>query len=45
MDDDANINLKIPKYIGETNKSAYERGKEHIKQFLNMEEKSHLLKH
>ena len=33
------------KYVGETNRSGYERGREHVKQFKNMEEGSHLLKH
>ena len=33
------------KYIGESNRSGYERGREHIAQFRNMEERSHLLKH
>ena len=33
------------KYIGESNRSGYERGREHIAQFRNMEERSHLMKH
>ena len=33
------------KYVGETNRSGYERGREHVKQFMNMEEGSHLIKH
>ena len=33
------------KYIGESNRSGYERGREHWNQFKNMEERSHLLKH
>ena len=33
------------KYVGETNRSAYERGKEHMRQFRNLEEGRHLLKH
>ena len=33
------------RYIGETNRSGYERGKEHMDHFRNMQEKSHLLKH
>ena len=33
------------KYVGETGRSAYERGAEHLSDFLNYEEGSHLLKH
>ena len=33
------------KYVGETGRSAYERGKEHVEDFYNLSEKSHLLKH
>ena len=33
------------KYIGETHRSAYERGKEHIRDFKDLDEGSHLLKH
>ena len=33
------------KYIGETNRSGYERGKEHWDQKRNFSEKSHILKH
>ena len=33
------------KYIGETGRSAYERGAEHMSDFWNYDEKSHLLKH
>ena len=33
------------KYVGETGRSAYERGVEHISDFLNYDESSHLLKH
>ena len=33
------------KYIGESNRSGYERGREHMAQFRNMDEGSHLLKH
>ena len=36
--------LKV-KNIGETNRSGCERGKGRIKQFINMDEISHLLKH
>ena len=33
------------KYIGETNRSAYERGKEHLRDLKDMNEGSHFLKH
>ena len=33
------------KYIGETGRSGYERGLEHVRDFENCEETSHLLKH
>ena len=33
------------KYVGESGRSGYERGNEHINSFKNMEETSHLLKH
>ena len=33
------------KYVGESGCSAYERGKEHVPDFHNLNEKSHLLKH
>ena len=33
------------KYIGESNRSGYERGKEHMSDFKNLDESSHLLKH
>ena len=33
------------KYIGETNRSAYERGKEHLRDFKDLNEGSHILKH
>ena len=33
------------KYVGETGRSAYERGVEHLSDFLNFDEGSHLLKH
>ena len=32
------------KYVGETRRSAYERGKEHVADFRNLNETSHLLK-
>lgn len=35
----------IVKYVGESNRSGYERGKEYMEQFRNMREQSHLLKH
>ena len=36
---------KVIKYVGETNRSGYERGREHMEQFKRMEEGSHILKH
>ena len=33
------------KYIGETSRSAYERGKEHFTAFRDLNEQSHMLKH
>ena len=33
------------KYVGETSRSAYERLKEHFKDFDNLSIKSHMLKH
>ena len=33
------------KYVGETKKTAYERGKEHLDDLKNLREGSHLLKH
>ena len=33
------------KYIGETHKSTYERGHEHIRDYKDLSEHSHLLKH
>ena len=33
------------KYIGETKKSGYERGKDHMRQLKSLDERSHLLKH
>ena len=33
------------KYIGESNRSGYERGLEHMEQFSRMDTRSHLLKH
>ena len=32
-------------YIGESNRSSYERGKEHLEDFLRLDSGSHLLKH
>ena len=36
---------KVIKYVGETNRSGYERGREHMEQFKRMDEGSHILKH
>ena len=33
------------KYVGETGRSAYERGSEHLSDFMNFDEGSHMLKH
>merc|ERR1711915_286117 len=33
------------KYIGESSRSAYERGKEHFNAFRDIDEQSHILKH
>ena len=38
-------NIKIHKYIGETNRSTYERGWEHQYDYTNLSTKSHMLKH
>ena len=37
--------IKIHKYIGETNRSAFERGWEHQNDYENLSTKSHMLKH
>ena len=37
--------IKMHKYIGETSRSIYERGWEHLHDFENLSIKSHLLKH
>ena len=37
--------MKIFKYIGESNRSAYERGFEHLQALGNMEKGSHMLRH
>ena len=33
------------KYVGETGRSRYKRGKEHVEDFRNLNDTSHLLKH
>ena len=38
-------NMKLHKYIGETNRSCFERGWEHLNDFENLSTKSHMLKH
>ena len=38
-------NMKLHKYIGETNRSCFERGREHLNDFGNLSTKSHMLKH
>jgi hypothetical protein len=37
--------IKMHKYIGETNRSIFERGWEHLNDFQNLSTQSHLLKH
>ena len=38
-------NLKIFKYVGETSRSAFERGWEHLNDMATLNKKSHMLKH
>ena len=38
-------NMKVPKYVGETGRSAYERGYEHLDQLASLNKKSHMLRH
>merc|ERR1712208_180892 len=38
-------NIKTYKYIGESGRSAYERGYEHLDQLASLNHKSHMLKH
>ena len=33
------------KYVGESNRSGFERGQEHWDQFMRLDERSHILKH
>ena len=42
---DKKKNLKIFKYIGESSRSAYERGWEHLNDMAKLDPKSHMLKH
>ena len=37
--------IKLSKYIGETSRSAYERGLEHLKDFEDIKVESHMIKH
>ena len=37
--------IKLFKYIGETHRSAYERGIEHLDDLISLSEKSHMLRH
>ena len=37
--------MKIPKYIGESSRSAYERGFEHLDKLASLSSNSHMLKH
>ena len=38
-------NMKIPRYIGESSRSAYERGLEHLDKLANLNSKSQMLRH
>ena len=38
-------NIRVHKYIGETNRSVFERGWEHLNDYHNLSTKSHMLKH
>ena len=38
-------NMEIPKYIGESSRSAYERGYEHLDKLATLSSQSHMLKH
>ena len=38
-------NIKLFKYVGETRRSAYERGWEHLNDFGQLKTSSHMLKH
>ena len=38
-------NIRVHKYIGETNRSTFERGWEHQSDYTNLSTKSHMLKH
>ena len=37
--------MKVPRYIGESGRSTYERGYEHLDQLASLSNKSHMLKH
>ena len=37
--------MKVPKYVGESGRSGYERGFEHLDQLANLNSKSHMLRH
>ena len=37
-------NIRVHKYIGETNRSMFERGWEHLNDYHNLSTKSHMLK-
>ena len=37
--------IVIPKYVGESGRSAYERGYEHLDQLASLNKKSHMLRH
>ena len=37
--------MKIPRYIGESSRSAYERGYEHLDKLVSLNSQSHMLRH
>ena len=37
--------IRLHKYVGETSRSVYERGFEHLSDYQNLSTKSHMLKH
>ena len=38
-------NMKVPRYVGESSRSAYERGFEHLNNLTSLSNKSHMLRH
>ena len=39
------LNIRTPVYIGESSRSAYERGFEHLNDYTSLSSKSQMLKH